>query len=153
MSDSLPDLLVIGLGNPLCGDDGAGLLTARYLQAKGFAAIAYEGDASGLLNLLPGAAHVIVVDAASSGVEAGTIHFLEASSDPVPESLLRCSSHHMGLNEVIGVARALGTLPERFDVYAIEGSQLAPGDTMSEAVHAAVQMTASRIAKDRVVSR
>ena len=60
-------MLVIGLGNAARGDDAAGLIAARRLGG-----VEHEGDPLALLDLWDGADCAVVIDAVSSGVEAGT---------------------------------------------------------------------------------
>ncbi|HEX5695824.1 MAG TPA: hydrogenase maturation protease [Acidimicrobiia bacterium] len=128
--------IVIGVGNPVRGDDGAGLEVAgRLRRVETYQRSTGSYD---LIDLWDGADEVIVVDAARSGAPAGTIHRFDAHDQPLPEGVLATSTHSVGVMETIEMARSLGRLPKRVVVYGIEVSTLAPGSGLSEVVEQAV---------------
>jgi len=136
-----PRKLVIGLGNPCRGDDAVGLLLARRLKLTGlagWAVVEIEADGTALLELWRGAAAVIVIDAGRSGAPPGTIHRLDARTQPIPRQLTLSSSHAVGLAEAIGLARVWNELPPKLLVFAVEGCNFAAGAPLSPAVEAAV---------------
>jgi hydrogenase maturation protease len=120
------------VGNAWRGDDAAGLVVARRLGG-----LRHEGDAVGLLDAWAGAGHAIVVDAAASGAPAGTIHRFDAAA-PLPAHALRSSTHAFGVADAVELARSLGRLPARLDVYAIEGADFTLGAGLSPPVAQAV---------------
>jgi hydrogenase maturation protease len=126
--------MVIGVGNPWRGDDGAGLAVAR--AAGG---IAHEGECSPLIEMWAGRDQVVLVDAAASGGAPGTVRRFDASREPLPARTLRSSTHAFGLPEAIELARSLGRLPERVTVYTIEGANFAPGAGLTPAVDRAAR--------------
>lgn len=132
--------LVLGLGNALRGDDGAGPAVAAALGAR-----AHPGDMAGLLAELGTTTHAVLIDAALSGAAPGTVRRFDAAAAPLPAATLRVSSHGAGLAEALEMARALGQLPPRCIVYAIEGAGFAHGAPLSPAVAAAVPRVAARI--------
>jgi hydrogenase maturation protease len=152
--------LVIGVGNPDRGDDAVGLHVARRLAGLGLPGVAVEeagGDTLALLERWAGAARVVLVDAAAPlarlGAAAplarpGRIHRLEPLAGPLPRDLALGSTHAFGLAEAVELARALGRLPRRMTIYAIEAASFAPGAALSPAVAAAVDELAGRIAAD-----
>jgi hydrogenase maturation protease len=140
---------VIGVGNAWRRDDGAGLAVARRLRALGPAGIevrAHEGEASGLLDAWAGADHVVLVDAASSGAVAGTVHRFDVVARPLAAGAVRSSTHAFGVPDAIELARALGSLPATLEVYAIEGADFAVGGTMTPAVADAADSLARELA-------
>ena len=117
--------LLVGVGNPWRGDDAAGLEVARRVRALGgpVEVREIEGDASSLVDAWAGSDRVAVVDAARSGAAPGTVHVFRADLAPIPATL--CSSTHaFGVADAIELSRALGRLPRRLDVYAVEGRGL-----------------------------
>ena len=135
--------LVIGVGNPDRGDDGVGHAVTRLLIPH-VPVAEHNGEATTLLDLLRTKECVWLVDAAQSGSEPGTIHRIDCATDtPFPGRPL--SSHGFGLAEAIGLARALGALPPRCIVYAIEATDFTPGASISLAVAHAAQYVAARI--------
>ena len=136
-----PRLIVIGVGNAWRGDDAAGLAVARRLRELALDDIEVrevEGDATALVDLWVRATHVVVVDAAASGAPPGTVSRFDAIAMPLPARTVRSSTHAFGVPDAVELARALGRLPERLDVYAIEGARFTAGDRLSPAVEQAV---------------
>jgi hydrogenase maturation protease len=106
---------IIGIGNPLMGDDGIGIAAVSALEKEGVpeGVEIIDGGTGGLtlLTLMEGAKKVILVDAVETGREPGTILRL-AGEDLEPEtSASSLSLHSSGLPEVLALGRALGTLP------------------------------------------
>ena len=137
---------MLGIGNPWRGDDAAGLEVARRLRAEGLRALEREGEPSSLLDAWEGETDVFVVDAVSSGAEPGTIHRLDARAGPLPAELFAMSTHHLSVAEAVELARALGRLPERLEVYGIEGAGFEAGSGLAPPVERAVEAVAAELA-------
>jgi len=142
---------ILGIGSP-SGDDQAGWLTVDALAACGVHAdreLAIEKlDRPGahLISLLENAGWVILVDAMQSGDQPGRIkRFDQNAWQGYAHGL---SSHGLGVLDALSLARELGKLPPRIDLYGIEIAMAGPGDQMSVEVHAAAQQLARRIAAD-----
>ena len=138
--------LVVGVGNALRGDDAAGLEVARRVHdlAPALEVRSLDGDASALAEVMEGHEEVAVVDAARSGAPAGTIHVLRADGAPLPSGL-GSSTHRFSVAAAIELARALGRLPARLDVYALEGEDFTLGAPLSPAVAAGVEALTVRL--------
>lgn len=108
-------VVVIGLGNPIMGDDGMGLAALEYLQT------AYrfppevelvDGGTWGV-NLLPvieDADELILIDAIDVGAPPGT--FIRLELDRLPRYLAtKISPHQVDLRDVLALAELRGTLP------------------------------------------
>ncbi len=134
-------MIVIGVGNPWRGDDGAGPAVARRLAGGRV----HEGDAVALLDAWSDAAHVVIVDAARSGAPPGSVHHFDARAGSLPAALLRSSTHAFGVSDAVELGRALGRLPARLDVYAIEGAAFELGDELSPPVANAVSELATAL--------
>ncbi len=132
---------VIGLGNLERGDDGAGRAVARWLAGRlppEVEILERGGEAAELLDCLDGAAAVYLVDASAPAGAPGRVRRFDAAAAPLPVESFAVSSHGLGLGEAVELARALGSLPPRCVVYAIEGQAFAPGAPLSPPVAAAV---------------
>lgn len=140
-----PRPLVVGIGNPFRGDDGAGPWVAEQLSARGFRTLAHEGDGTRLIDLFSTEAAVVLVDAARSGAASGTVHRFDGMA-PLPAEFFHYSTHRFGLAEAVETARALGLLPARLAVYGIEGAEFAAGTTLSPVVAAAAEALVDEIA-------
>ena len=149
--------VVIGVGNAYRGDDAVGLVVADRLAKRvtaGVAVLVVADAASRLLDAWAGADTALVVDAATAGAPPGTIHRFDASERAVPERLLGCSTHAVGVGETIELARVLGTLPRRIVVYGIEGGDFTAGSALSRLVADAVVPAVNAVAGelDRLTS-
>lgn len=150
----MPRILVIGLGNDLRGDDGAGLRVVRRLEGRvpeTVRLIEAPPDAVALLDLWEGSDRVVVIDAMRSGAPAGTVAMADVGSGRedgrlVGESTM--SSHAIGLAEAVALARALDRLPRRLRIYGIEAASFAHGAPLSEAVARAADALADRLAAE-----
>jgi len=113
--DERTPLLVLGLGNIICGDDGLGVaavaqLNALYEPPAGVTVI--DGGTLGL-SLLPwveDAARVLLIDAVRADAPAGT--FVRLEGDEVgPAVALRLSPHQVGVADLLESARWRGRYP------------------------------------------
>ncbi|MCP5373243.1 MAG: hydrogenase maturation protease [Hyphomicrobiales bacterium] len=146
MDDPAP--LIIGIGNDLRGDDGAGPRVAAALAGAGYRTLVHGGDGADLMDLWQGEAAVFLVDAATGAGPAGELRRLDAATTPLPTGFFRYSSHLFGLAEAVETARVLGRLPPRLVVYAIAGTDFAMGAAMTPAVAAACDAAVARLAAE-----
>jgi hydrogenase maturation protease len=118
------DTLLIGIGNPDRGDDGAGLEVVRRLTAlrpQGLRLATCAGNALDLLDAWRGYERVVLVDAAFGGGRPGAVRRLDAGRGRLPWYLRSASTHSWGVAEAVEMARVLGDLPAHLVVYGIEG--------------------------------
>lgn len=115
--DERTPLLILGLGNTICGDDGVGVvaigaLVRRYDLPSGV--IVVDGGTLGL-SLLPwieDAARVILVDAVGAEAPAGSFVRLEGD-DVGPAVAHRLSPHQIGVADMLDGARLRGRYPDQ----------------------------------------
>jgi hydrogenase maturation protease len=105
----------------------------------------HAGEATTLLDGFAGAEALYLIDAAASGAPPGTVRRFDAGTSALPSGLAEMSSHGFGLAQAIELARALGSLPPRCIVYAIEGARFDAGAALSPAVVRAAATAAERI--------
>ena len=135
------NILIIGVGSELRGDDAVGVLVARHLGEQdlpGVTVIERSGEGSDLIAAWEGHERVIVIDAAQSGAEPGTIHRFEAHRERLPTNSLNFSSHVFGVVEAIEIARNLGQLPANLVVFGVEGENFNIGSGISMSVQHAL---------------
>ncbi len=140
--------LVIGIGQERRGDDAVGRLVLRALAGRvppGVELMEEEGEATALLERMEGYDTVHLIDACRSGAPPGTIRRLEVSAAPLPDLRFRVSTHGMGLDEAVELARALGRLPRRCVLHVVEGACFDLGAPLSPPVAAAVEELARRL--------
>jgi hydrogenase maturation protease len=140
--------LVIGIGNPVRGDDAAGIEVARRIRThasrRDVTVMELFGDQLALLDAWTGARTVYLVDAIHSGGKPGHVHRFDAG-EPLDAPFHRPGTHTFSLADVIELSRAMGRLPARLMGYGIEGASFGLGETMSPAVEAAVDSVTSEI--------
>lgn len=138
MMDPPLDLLILGLGNLLCGDDGAGVaaitrLARDHEEPEGVRIL--DGGTLGLA-LLPwirSAKTVLLVDAVLADAPPGTIVRIEG--DEVTRAVAqRLSVHQVGVADLLDGARLLGGLPERVILIGIVPGQMNLEVALSPAV-------------------
>lgn len=136
--------VIIGVGNEYRGDDAVGLVVARRL---GGSAIESSGGGAELIEAWRGAEVVIVIDAARSGAPAGTIHRFDANERELPREAFP-STHAFGLAEAVELSRALGELPRRMIIYAVEGAGFDAGAGLSPEVERAIGVLVERLRQE-----
>jgi hydrogenase maturation protease len=110
-------------------------------------------DGFALLDALAGVEAAILIDAVQSGAAPGTVHRFDAAAQALPPTLLRCSTHALGVAEAVELARALGQLPARLAVYGVEGADFDIGDGLSAPDAAAAVALLEELIANQEVSR
>lgn len=136
----------IGVGNRFRRDDGAGPEVADRLAAAGLQAIEHAGDGAALLDILSAHREATVIDATRSGKSPGTIVWIDAVHEALPQDVFNRSTHLFGLAEAVETLRSLGGLPERLVIAGIEGADFEMGQGLSEPVARAVEKVVEQIA-------
>jgi len=136
------DLLILGLGNPLMGDDGLGGEVVRRLsqRERPIGVRIEEAGTPGLalLDLWDGWSRVWLVDAVEMGLAPGAWRCFE----PLPVARLDevCLSAHGGsLESVLCLARELDPLPLELLLFAVQPERVSAGVGLSDVVAAAAE--------------
>ena len=145
--------IVVGLGNPILGDDAAGWLVADEVEARlatgGNSGVVVERLAVGGLTLmehLVGRSRAIIVDAVVIGSDpAGTVRLRRLDAFPGREAGHVDSAHDATLVTALEAGRLLGAdLPDDVDVVTIEAVRvLELGTTPTPAVARAIPVAAA----------
>ncbi|MCX7854479.1 MAG: hydrogenase maturation protease [Anaerolineae bacterium] len=134
--------LILGLGNPLRGDDGIGPRVVAELLRRGLpdGVEAVDGGTSGLdlLHLLEGWERVIIVDAAELGREPGEFLRFTPEDARLVGSLVSLSSHTAGLADALALARALGQKLPDIVIYGVQPERMDWEEGLSPAVEVAL---------------
>jgi hydrogenase maturation protease len=146
------NILVLGIGNLLLQDEGAGVLALEefeksYLVPQGVELL--DGGTSGLelLYQLEGRDCLIILDVVKSGQPAGTVVRFEG--DEVP-ALFRqkISPHQLGLSDLLATAQLTGGTPGKLVLLGIEPKDIGTGLEMSEEVEQAMEELVDRLARE-----
>jgi len=141
-------VLVVGLGNPDCGDDGVGPLVVRKLTGllpPDVAVALPGGDVPTLITQWADFDSVICIDAAAFVTTPGRIHRSGGAGSDFARARPATSSHMLGLGDAIELSRMLGQAPRNIIVFAVEGACFAVGAPMAPQVAAAADEVASRV--------
>lgn len=136
-------ILVLGVGNQLLMDDGVGLELLRLVQARraGLEGVEFmDGGTQGLalLGVLDHRSHVLILDAISPRGDAtvpGAIHDINAGETRAIKST---SAHGSSVNELLGVAKLMGSMPPEVRLVGIEPEMVRTGIGLSDVVRRAV---------------
>lgn len=140
--------LVLGVGNVLLADEGAGVHAMRYLEdtcERSDTRFLDGGTLSFTLSAdIADADNLIIFDAAQLDEEPGTVRVFE--NDEVDEFLVsgRRSVHEVGFADLMDIARLEGTLPQHYALIGIQPEQLGWGEAPGAAVARAIPRAADK---------
>lgn len=135
-----PEITVLGVGNPIMGDDGIGLELLSAVQAAcPDPRIEFVDGGTGGMDLIPvvqDARKLLILDAIA-GETPGQVRYF--TGDQVPRMLsLKLSPHQVGLLDVLTSARLLGREPDVVTAVGIVPESIDVRLTLSPVVEAAL---------------
>jgi hydrogenase maturation protease len=135
--------IVLGLGNPILGDDAVGLKVAGLVRERlgpGSPVDVVEEAAGGLrlMEQLAGYDRAILVDAAVTGATPGTVRRLDPDELPTQRTAY---AHGVDLTTALALGREMGLpMPGEVRIVAVEAEGVLDfSDDLSPSVAAAVQ--------------
>jgi hydrogenase maturation protease len=147
-------VLVVGCGNLLRGDDGVGPMLVRHLWERGVpdGAQMVDGGTAGMDTAfrMRGAQRVVIVDAAATGATPGTVYRVPGDEFAELPPLQGLHTHSFRWDHAIAFARwALGdACPTDITVFLIEAEHVDYGADLSEPVLAGMQTVIDVIERD-----
>lgn len=145
-----PRIMVLGIGNTLLQDEGAGVHAMRRLQQDSPDLAGVEFMDGGTLSFaLAGpigeADCLLVVDAAELDSPPGTVEvFCDAEMDHFLGASRKRSVHEVGLLDLLAVTHLTGDLPPRRALIGIQPETLNWGEELSPTVMAALPTACAR---------
>jgi hydrogenase maturation protease len=147
-----PTTLVVGLGNPILGDDGVGWRVAELVRTRlNDPAVAIECLSLGGLSMMErliGYERAVIVDALQNVAGAvGEVVCLPLAALPDPAGGHTTAAHDTSLQTALRLGRAMGAaLPAEITVVGIKAERVYDfGETLSPAVAAAVPKAAQMV--------
>jgi hydrogenase maturation protease len=116
--------IVIGVGNPICSDDGVGIVVAKRLAERMCAEFAESVGGFEILNEILGYDRAIIVDSIRAG-EVGEVYKIEM--EPSEPSL----SHSVGIFEVVETANRAGLHLPEIEIYGVGVKDGSFGEVLS----------------------
>ena len=146
------ETLIVGCGNLLRGDDAAGPVLVRILAERGVPdhVRLVDGGTAGMdiAFAMRGARRVVIVDAARSGTEPGTVFRVPGEEVAADHALPAAGNlHAFRWDHALAFGRWLlkDEYPSDVEVWLVEGASFQLGDELSESVRAAVEALADRL--------
>lgn len=150
------ELLVIGCGNILRGDDAVGPILIRHLWSEGVpeSARLVDGGTAGMdvAFQMRGAKRVVIVDAANTGAEPGTIYRVPGEELEALPPVTGLHTHSFRWDHAIAFGRwLLGPgCPTDITVFLVEAGSIDAGAELSGPVAAAMKEVIAMIRRDFV---
>lgn len=136
---------IIGCGNPLMGNDGAGVLVMQRFEGRYADVDCIDGGTGGfgLIPLMEAYERVVIVDAmVGVGDRIGEVLIFEA---PPSQDLPACSLHDIGIGDAMAIARELGYVGEVVTVGIETGEIQAFSQVIDPMVEEGIQVAAQKI--------
>ena len=143
--------LVVGLGNPILGDDGVGWRVAEQVRERlddpDVEVLCLSLGGLALMEHLAGYRRAIIVDAMTTGVEPGSLHSLSAREMDEPGVRHTSSAHDLSLSSALAFGREMGLdLPWDIRVVGVEARpEFEFGERLGEAVGKAVPLAVEAV--------
>jgi hydrogenase maturation protease len=147
-----PRLLVLGLGNVLCGDDGLGVAAVARLAERFEIAPEVrlaDGGTLGLalLGLFDGVEEALLVDAILADAAPGSLVRLEGA-EVAPAARERLSVHQVGVADLLDALELLGGAPRRISLLGLVPERILLGLERSRAVDRALPGLVEALARE-----
>ena len=147
---------ILGLGNMLLGDDGAGIHAIKRISSRQAAtgqdfphsiSLIDGGTLSfSLLDEIAGAGALIIIDAMELGASAGTTrYFFDQELDQFLAAPEQCSVHDLNLGDLLRMSALRGTLPKRRLLVGIQPLVIQWQETLSSEVSESVSQICNQI--------
>ncbi|HXE97148.1 MAG TPA: HyaD/HybD family hydrogenase maturation endopeptidase [Dongiaceae bacterium] len=145
-------VLVLGIGNLVMSDDGAGVRVVQKLQHEYRFPDTVEIMDGGTLGLdllpkLEGIDRLIVVDAVETGGEPGTCVRLAGEELPIALAT-KVSPHQMGLKDLLAVAELMGHKPREMVLIGVQPGSIDMDTELTAAVEAKVDELVGMVLKE-----
>jgi hydrogenase maturation protease len=166
--DRQPQVLVVGLGNPILGDDGIGwrvaeaveeaLLLEEEVKNPAVEVACYSLGGLSLMERLIGYDQAILIDAVQTGFgKAGSLYDLELDDLPDLSTGHLTAAHDTSLQTALKLGREMGaSLPSEIRIVGIEAEKVYDfSDTLSPEITASLPEAVNLVLKqlDKLICR
>lgn len=132
-------VIVLGLGNLLNSDEGVGVHAVRAMQNEWgacFPSVEFVDGGTLGLNLLPwveNATHLLLLDCINANQPPATL--IEMTKEEIPLfAQVKMSIHQLTFQEVLGIAKMRGKLPEHVHLIGVQPASLEISASLSDSV-------------------
>jgi len=150
----MSDTLILGVGNTLLSDDGAGVHAMSYLRDKHVTPPGTTFIDAGTLSFtladdIASARQLIIFDAADLDADPGTIRVFDAEEFDAFLHSGKRSVHEVGFADLMDIARLQECLPERRALIGIQPGEFGwssePGEKVQTAIPEAARLACQLI--------
>jgi hydrogenase maturation protease len=143
------EILILGLGNSIMGDDGVGVHALERLLERYALPAKVEAREGGTLGLhlapyLAGVRALLLIDAIQAAAAPGTLIRSEGA-ELTAHLGHKLSLHQVGLSELLAVGSTLGAMPERIVLWGVVAAVIAPGLELTPVVAASLEPLVEQI--------
>jgi hydrogenase maturation protease len=133
------ETVVLGLGNPLMGDEGVGTKIIEIFQSapERYPGADFIDAGTGgmrIVHLLNGRKKAVLIDCALMGAKAGTIKRFTPEQVKTKKKLAHQSLHDIDIMKVLDLAGQLGQCPDEVVIFGIEPAVVEQRMCLSEAL-------------------
>jgi len=134
-------VLILGVGNILLSDEGAGVHTIRALETQGcpdgVELLDVGTGALDIIDIIANREKVIIIDAVRGGGEPGAVYRF-TPNDMVIQSPTPLSVHQFDIPGMLNMAKLAGRMPEQVIIIGIEPKRVEWGLDLSPEVAAVI---------------
>ncbi|MBM9606370.1 HyaD/HybD family hydrogenase maturation endopeptidase [Desulfopila inferna] len=141
---------IVGIGNLICGDEGFGVHTIRYLEEHYIFpdnVIVQDAGTAGiyLSPFLEECDPVLVIDVVDIDAEPGSIHFYSTEDVKMGNIQTKMSPHQLGLLEILEICKLRDAAPECVEFYCVVPRDLETSMELSDVVAPRVAEIAAKL--------
>jgi len=141
---------IVGIGNLICGDEGFGVHTIRYLEENYIFpdnVIVQDAGTAGiyLSPLLEECDPVFVIDVVDIDAEPGSMHYYNTEDVKLGNIQTKMSPHQLGMLEILEICKLRDAAPETVEFYCVVPQDLDTSLELSDAVAPRVAEIADKV--------
>lgn len=145
------DIVILGIGNLLLSDDGAGIHALRRLRKDSHVrsmAHLIDGGTIGtdLLAEVCGCQKLLIVDAVDAGLPPGTTIRMDFSG-PGPQKIDTRNAHQLGIPGLLDDLRLLGQAPHQVVLVGVQPAAMGWGTQLSPEVARALPVVSAEVVR------
>ena len=117
---------VIGVGNPLWGDDGMGILLMEEIAKRKIEGVEFIDGGTGGINLIHDLAKfdlVVILDVVDFGGKYGETRIFSIE-DIVCDDKIRFRTHETDILNIIKISQKLGEAPDKIFIFGVQPKDL-----------------------------
>lgn len=149
----MPEVIVVGIGNPYRGDDAAGWAVIDALEKRkaSLHLCKQRGDVAELMDVFASHSHVYLVDACTGLDHSASWRRIEVHQELLTIANTQTSTHALSVAQAVALAKNLDILPQKLIVYAIVGHHFHMSSQLSPSVSKAIDEVAEALLKEEEI--